>query len=141
MYAAQIPVPNLAMVPSTPQSVPTFAMQLPLNGEGGRRADVLRGLWRVVFGRLRGGRMCLKDNIQVIIAAHEHVFPLGDSRQTDVGDRRRIGYLLSVLLPLFGQVEVPLMDINSAGAARDRLLGNAHEGQVGVCWDGTSDGG
>ena len=85
--------------------------------------------------------MRLKDNIQVIVAAHDHVFPLGDSRQTDVGDRRLIGYLLGVLLPFLGQIEVPLVDVNSAGAARDRLLGNAHEEQVGVCGHGTSDGG
>ena len=83
--------------------------------------------------------MCLKDNVQVIIAAHEHVFPFGDSRQTDVGDRRRIGDFLGVLLPLLRQVEVPLVDVNSAGAARDVLLSNAHKGQVRVCWDGTSD--
>ena len=85
--------------------------------------------------------MRLEDDIQVIVAAHEHVFPFGDSGQTDVGDRRRAGDLFGVLLPLLGQVEVPLVDVNPAGAARNRLLGDAHEGQVRVYCQVTSEGG
>lgn len=85
--------------------------------------------------------MRLEDDIQVIIAAHEHVFPFGDSGQADVGDRRRVGDLLSVLLPLLGKVEVPLMDVDPAGAARNSFLGDAHEGQVRVYCQVTSEGG
>lgn len=112
----------------------TSEMRLPLRGEGRRRTHVLRRLWGAVFGGLRGRRMCLEDDVQVVVAAHNHMFPLGYSRQTDVGNRRLGGDLVSVLIPLLRQVEILLVDVHTTGATRDGLFGDAHKRQVGVCF-------
>ena len=48
--------------------------------------------------------MRLEDDVQVIITTHDHMFPLGYGRQADVGDRGLGGDLVSVLIPLLGQV-------------------------------------
>lgn len=77
--------------------------------------------------------MGLEDDVQVIVAAHDHMLPLGYSRQADVGNRRLGGDLVSVLIPLLRQIEILLVDIHTTSATRDRFLGDAHERQVGIC--------
>ena len=131
-YAAQLPHPNLARVPASLKSAESSGMRLPLSREGGRRAHVLRGLGRVVLGGLGGGRVCLEDNVQVVVAAHDHVFPLGEGGQTDVCDGGLEGDFVGVLLPLLRQIEILLVNVHAAGAPRDGLPRNAHEGQVGI---------
>lgn len=132
MYAAQVPHPNIAGVPALPYPTYTSGMRLPLRREGRRRAHVLRGLWRIVLGRHRGGRVGLEDDIQLVIAAQDHVFPLGDGGQTNVGDGGFCGDLVGPHLPLLRQVEVFLMDVYTTGAARDGLLCDAHKRQARV---------
>ena len=74
--------------------------------------------------------MCLEDDVQIVIAAHDHVFPLGHGGQADVGDRGRGRNFVGVLLPFLRQIEIFLVDVDTTGATRDGLPGNAHEGQV-----------
>lgn len=71
-----------------------------LVGERGRGADVLAGLGAVVLACFRRRSMQARDDIQVFVAAHEHVLPLGERRQSDVGDGCLKGRLLGVLFAL-----------------------------------------
>ena len=83
--------------------------------------------------------MGLEDDVQVVITAHDHVFPLGHGRQTDVGDGGLGRDLVRVQVPLLRQIQILLMDVDTTGASGDGFLGDAHERQVGVCCHGMLD--
>lgn len=83
--------------------------------------------------------MRLEDNVQIVVAAHDHVFPLGHGWQTDVGDGRLGRDLVGVLISLFRQVEILLVDVYATGATGNGLFGDAHKRQVGVYCHGLLD--
>jgi hypothetical protein len=75
----------------------------------------------------------LPDNVQVFVAAHEHMLPLGHGGQADIGNRRLERGLLGILVTLLMQQEILAEDVKATVASGNRLLGDAHEGKVRVC--------
>jgi len=67
-----------------------------------KRVDVLTRLWTVVFARLRRQGMRARDDIEVVVAAQYHVFPLGERGQSHICDGSLERRLLCVLFAFRG---------------------------------------
>jgi len=68
----------------------------------GKRVDVLGRLWAVVLARLRRQGMRARDDIEIVVAAQYHVFPLGERGQSHICDGSLERRLLCVLFAFRG---------------------------------------
>jgi len=77
--------------------------------------------------------MRLGDDVELVVGAQDHVLPLGERGQADIGDRGVEGRLVAVDFAFVGQHEVAAAYVETTVASGDGFLGDADEGQRGVC--------
>jgi len=76
--------------------------------------------------------MRLGDDVELVVGAQDHVLPLGERGQADIGDRGVEGGLVAVDFAFVGQHEVAAAYVETTVASGDGFLGDADEGQRGV---------
>jgi hypothetical protein len=103
-----------------------------VNGERGRRTDMLRRLRAGIVagvGRLTGRS---RHDVEVLVAAEDYALPLRARGQSDVGNRDLECGLVGVSDALFWHHKILAKDVEPAVAARNRLLGDAHVVEVRI---------